>query len=241
MIWLFACTTGPAPQAPAPTTARTVSAGVSGYDQYDGWTVEVRVTDRRTLALVDSGRADVVGGEALVELAVAEGTAVFVDLWVDKNDNAGCDAEDGTWHFEAGPSGDVDAVKTLGDASALDATACWGFPEGDLGVYDLQLTGFGYIVHMYEDAYLVLIDDSGTAVAEAQDVADNQSATWSFDDVVEPGVSYRVAFYLEHDGDGACSDGDHLWFQDLGSFSGHAVVELGHPYEAFDLAVCEYF
>ncbi len=240
MIWLWACTLGPPPLDVAPL-ARTVTAGVSGYDQYNGRVVMVRVTDRRTLELVTTATAPVASGEASVELAVDEGVAVFVDLWVDKNDNEGCDAEDGTWHYEAGPSGDIDAVKTLGDAAALDVTACWGFPEGDLGVYDLQLTGFGYVVHQYEDAYMALIDDQGQVVAYAEDVVVNQAATWSFDDVVEPGVDYTVAFYLEHDGDGACSDGDHLWVQEIGSFSGHAVAELGHPYEAFQTAVCAYF
>lgn len=239
MIWLLACTIGPQ-LAPSPLP-RTVTAGVSGYDQYEGRTVEVRVTDRRTLALVESGAATVAGGEALVELELDQGTAVFVDLWVDKNDNDGCDAEDGTWHYEAGPTGDVDALKTLGDDAELDTTACWGFPEGDLGVYDLQLTGFGYVIHAYEDAYMALVDDQGQAVAYAEDLVANQAASWSFDDVVEPGVSYSVAFYLEHDGDGVCSTGDHLWFQDIGSFTGDAVVEMGHPYEAFDVTVCEVF
>ncbi|GEM_PF-3153504 len=242
MIGLLACTLGsdPVPTA-SPTTERTVTASLDGYGAYEGLTMEVLVTDRRDLSVAASGSTTVVGGSASLELEVDAGLSYFVDLWVDKQPNGGCDADDGIWHFVSDTAGDIEAAKVFGDASELNERACRGFAKGDLGLYDLQLTGFGYIVHLYEDAYMALIDDQGTAVAYAEHVAVNQSATWVFDDVVEPGVDYTVAFYLEHNGDGVCSDGDHAWFQEIGSFTESATVEMGHPYEPFDTDVCAYY
>jgi len=108
--------------------------------------------------------------------------------------------------------------------------------DTDSGAYSLTFTGNGYDPHDGATLYANLMD--GSTIVDTQEVvvADG-TFTLTFADELQEGTAYTLGWYVDVDGDDACTDppADHVWTHDIAAVT--ADVDYAHTHST-DFALC---
>lgn len=200
----------------------------------------------RVLVIQDSDGAIVanetrtVAGDGKFSLSwtnvLTKGQSYHVDFYADHNGNGSCDspATDHAWRQTiAAVSADV-SRDFQHDTNFTDVCASFAF--------DLDFTG-NIPPHAGQMFHVAVVDEgSGTAVQTADiTVAANGMFAFSWPGILEDGRSYRVDFYADHNGNGACDapPADHAWRRMTGVVRGDVAIDFPHDTNFTD--VCSSF
>lgn len=102
---------------------------------------------------------------------------------------------------------------------------------GATGLYDLTFTGT-IAPHAGQTLMVAVVDEAGDVVVQTDTdvVAPDGVYGFTWTDILAAGHSYRIDFYADHNGSGACDapPTDHAWRRTTGVVQGDVVVDFQH-------------
>lgn len=109
------------------------------------------------------------------------------------------------------------------------------------GSYDLIFTGTGFDPHNGQEMHMAVVDTRSNEAVE-KDSTEVKNGTFSFtvSDVVQRGYSYRVAYFVDMNGDGKCDQNDHAWVDTVDAVSDQVTLSVTHDTD-FDFSQCPVF
>jgi hypothetical protein len=196
-----------------------VGAGFGAHEGQPAVALVRRVADgaivgNRISAPVHEGRFAFLWREALTAGAVAYDVVLYV--------GPSCVASE-VWRLEVGSVTRDVVLEVSHDHASATPAACAAFD-----LYAVAFTGSGYYQHAGQAVRLAVVRTSDQFVAggPAETTVLNGAVFVQLDGVLQPGFSYEVRYYADHNGSGACEPppADHMWAVPFGPVVGDAVL-----------------
>ncbi|HOX46176.1 MAG TPA: hypothetical protein PK668_21410 [Myxococcota bacterium] len=152
-----------------------------------------------------------------------------VDFYADENENGECEPTDDHVYRLTLSGVDGDELLETDHLLPFAAEACASFAD-EARKFDLTFEGSGFGPHEGQTVFAALVRaDRGEVVASGSDAVAGGAFRVLLPGELEPGHDYRVDYYADVDGDGACADGaDHVWEAAVPAFDGDALLGVTH-------------
>jgi len=217
----------------------------SGFDLHEGNSLHVAVVDALSGDVVDRTSAVISDGSFSFSwtAALQRSRPYRIDFFADLNGNGTCEAppDDHVWRIGI-PSVKDDRVITFTHSTDFDASACSSFPR-DPGPFDLIFSGTGFDPHEGNTLHVAVIESgSGSVLDRSSALVQDGAFSFTWTDVLAADEAYRVDFYADFNGSGACEapPEDHVWRFEIPAVTGHVSVDFPHS-TLFDAGACESF
>lgn len=153
------------------------------------------------------------------EYGLFEGGELLNFAWfVDVDGNGACTADDASGRVDIASV--ADHVEVLIDGEAIGATGCDAF--GTLAA-DLHITSSGF--DSWEGTIFFSLLEGTNLVGTGHTALEGEELDLVFEDILLPGSTYRLAYFVDQDDDWACGTEDFVGSVDIDGI-GHQTVEL---------------
>lgn len=107
--------------------------------------------------------------------------------------------------------------------------------------YELQFAGSGFSQHDGTQMNLAVVDtlDNKVVKTDSTKVKDG-SFSFTEKDLLLPGHSYKLVYYVDMNKDKQCARGDHVWSAETASVTENVVKSVTHDTK-FDYESCHWF
>ncbi|MBI5507903.1 MAG: hypothetical protein HY903_04010 [Deltaproteobacteria bacterium] len=229
---------------PSQTTKSDLTVNGTGFGPHDGEVMSVALLDAAG-EYIAAGATIINGGAFSVTFpgSIADGINYRLDYYADHDKNGLCSipALSGDHGWRQTMTGTSSALnQPVTHNIAFEADVCTSFPA-----YDLQLNGaFG--PHAGQTLYVAVVRtlDDLLVTEQSTVLPQNGILAWAVRGILQRGVDYRVDYYADTNGDGACQgpafDQDHAWAAVVRSVGGNTSVTGSDP-SPFDPLACAAF
>jgi len=237
--------TGPETETPPNTGPYDLTLRGSDFGADEGLVIKVALVRWHETEIVAGPEQLTVSGGAFdlkLEGVLEDGQRYELHFYSDENGTGVCESPpiDHAWKMDIAAAASNIELSVVHTENFTDVCSTFG---GNVGPFDLNINGAGYVPHEGEPFFAALVrSDSQEVVAgPSEAVVSGGGFSFSFADALQPGVAYEVVSYADHNGSGRCDAPpiDHGWRTPVGDVIGDHTLELTHSTDFVD--VCERF